>query len=396
MPLSPESTQKVWLIDDIVPEVLLFLHKEKTTLSACTLVCRSWVHPASQHLFRRICFRPGRPPETTNAISSTTTFEELLEFLETCGRARSALRKLSLCSRAHAAGDILGKDNEHLLDVFALFADVQRLVHKRMLPIPVTSSNSTLWRDPEIDRRLADMPKLSIASLSLDTYTGQDPPRGSSTLPFIFLDVFRSVADPAVLRKIEHVSLFKQMDLILLDMFMRDIVSSVEEVNLRISSTSVDTGFLRPFHGHHTSLPVLKTCPKLAKVSLYVDLWPWQGSDGSHVGNLRTFVAALSVAESACAAPALRELELVLLLRHNALSVPLATMTPRNVVARVRELPWERLGELLPARTRTLERVCVRLDKNVPPYRAPWLGDQVKEVLNGRLPSRVAELICYH
>lgn len=147
-------------------------------------------------------------------------------------------------------------------------------------------------------------------------------------------------------------------------------------------------------------LPALKMCPALVRLSLTIDIWPWpnEGAGRTHPGNVRTFTAALSVLASAV--PTLREIELALLLRYNALSVPRSAATPQTVIARVRELPWERLGALLdrdaqPSRTRALERVCMQIDRNLPTERGPWLWDELKEVLDGMLPSRVAELMYY-
>ena len=71
-------------------------------------------------------------------------------------------------------------------------------------------------------------------------------------------------------------------------------------------------------------------------------------------------------------------------------------LTPPNVLARVRELPWEELNDVMSnAQGTTLTHFRVRLDKSSQGDGEPWLRDELREILDGKLTARLRKMVDY-
>ena len=319
MPSSDNlPSQTIWLYDDIIPEILAYLYNDKHTLSSCTLVCRSWLHSASQHLFRKIRFRSLRPAHLQGPDMHIATYRDFLAFLEGCPRARVALQKLTLrsshdawhigpnylplstlhdiikalphlrvlklglgnslqiCKSAECEGvserlkvdkvvlgDVVNTDSEHVLDLFALFSFIGDL---RFKPAPTSGLDHETLSRSVLDS-YAKAPKLAVESLSFrfSTY---------DSLQYVFLDVIKKILSPKSLRRIHDISISKFSELFELDAFIRHASHSLEELRVRVYSVNMDSGFQTPLHG---------ACVNYPRPSIYQPLWHCRSTRGYHL-----------------------------------------------------------------------------------------------------------------
>lgn len=89
------GAQPVALAQDLV-DIIMDEVDDKSSLAACSLVSRSWMHGSSRHLFRTLSSRKDHPQ-----VLGPTKLDEvdaLLVFLATCSRARNAVQDLTLKS----------------------------------------------------------------------------------------------------------------------------------------------------------------------------------------------------------------------------------------------------------------------------------------------------------
>ncbi|GJF00329.1 hypothetical protein PsYK624_166140 [Phanerochaete sordida] len=442
-PLSvrAQSPQTPWLFDDIVDEIISFNFDHQPTLHSCTLVSHAWLPLASRYLFRSV-----------RAAARPTSIDEFIAFIKSCERARSSLQELSL-RYSHNARHTGPYD----VSLSVLRGLVNALPHLRVLKLGegnrlrVYDDESSATEDSQSsrlvirkliladvvgagDEHLSDVLKLfsvidelalepttrfyqaharMLLESNLDTDVSTEKVKvGALVFRFWLHDATQSrllaalgaVLDPAALRRISNVSVTDFAELAQLDTFIHDAATHLEELTLRIFSQGVDTGFqtrLTGTAGNHTvaGLTSLARCTAFSKITIWVDLWPWldharMQSTPHLTSNASSFNAACAVLETALKAPTLRSVELVFFLRTHPLSAPEGLITAANVIARVRELPWERLSDI-EALGEDFDSILIRLERIRDAHGGRWLHDEMKETLDARFKARVRSLIRY-
>lgn len=467
-----ESPSIPWLFDDLITEILAYHSKDRRTLAACTLVSRAWLPLASRHIFRSVRFPGLRPPRSLDPACPSTV-DDFLCFVTSYERAKSSLQKLSLRSSYDAQrtspfhvsfstlrelvaalprlrvlklgqgnrllilndmptdegelrprlalnklviGDVIGSEDEHILDLLGLFSPVDELVFE---PSPGYAAGCALMLAQDDLAKYATTMKIEVNSLSFRFWLHDE-------LQLRFLLTIGTALAPASLKHITNVSLSHFGDLAQLDKFICDVATHLEELTLRIYSPGVNLGFqprlarsmtqgppfrsyLRsqiPFSvdtdapkGQISGLPALTKCSALRQMTIYVDIWPWRDStlvrNTLHsTDNTSSFNAALAILEPALATPALRTADLVFFLRYHPLTIPRSLITPENVLARMQELHWEQMDDMN-IRNDGLKAITIKLDRNEQGDGDPWLVDELKKLLDSRLKSRVTELVRY-
>lgn len=100
-PSAPSETVEPlsipWLFDDLITEILAYHSKDRRTLAACTLVSRAWLPLASRYIFHSVRFPGLRPPHALDPACFPTV-NDFLCFVISCERAKFSLQKLSLRS----------------------------------------------------------------------------------------------------------------------------------------------------------------------------------------------------------------------------------------------------------------------------------------------------------
>ena len=139
--LRPPTSHLTRLPEELFDHVIGHLSGDKTTLKICSLVCRSWVHFASQHLFARVLWPPcyhlwpsfaepsGKEPDTCKCNTLNGDFEYLAELLPTLPRMSTAVVELQLRSARKTDHPVYIWQNQDLSPqtLFAIWDSLPRL-----------------------------------------------------------------------------------------------------------------------------------------------------------------------------------------------------------------------------------------------------------------------------
>lgn len=136
-------------------------------------------------------------------------------------------------------GDVFPEHSQSILDVLDAFEIIDEL-HFKPSPTMESDPRNGLPRNLDIVSIGAEKLKVHRLVFLFWWYT---------QLPCIFLDVIRTVLDPASLRQIESIVISDFVELSNLDEFIRDVGAGLEELQMRLHSRNVDCGFGVPFGG---------------------------------------------------------------------------------------------------------------------------------------------------